>query len=215
MSELSLVAPLAGWVGPLDEAPDPVFAERMMGDGVLIDPTSAVLCAPCDGEVVSVHHTRHAVTIRAANGAEILMHIGLETVALKGEGFTAHVKDGQAVRCGRSADRLRSRPPGAERRQPGHPDHSRQQRQLRHHPSRRRGDRDWRFPDGDCAVRGDRGAVQVGGVGETAADGPPPRLAHICTRVPPPPSQPAPSGSPPRLLCTRPAARPTPRAWSR
>ncbi|HEY3815143.1 MAG TPA: phosphoenolpyruvate--protein phosphotransferase [Caulobacteraceae bacterium] len=100
MSELTLIAPLSGWVAPLDEAPDPVFAERMMGDGVLIDPTSAVLCAPCDGEVVAVHHTRHAATIRAANGVEILMHIGLETVALKGEGFTVHVKDGQAVRAG-------------------------------------------------------------------------------------------------------------------
>ena len=98
--ELTLIAPLSGWVAPLEEAPDPVFAERMMGDGVLIDPTSAVLCAPCDGEVVSVHHTRHAATLRAANGAEILMHIGLETVTLKGEGFTAHVKDGQSVRAG-------------------------------------------------------------------------------------------------------------------
>ncbi|HWE45946.1 MAG TPA: phosphoenolpyruvate--protein phosphotransferase [Caulobacteraceae bacterium] len=100
MSELTLISPLAGWVAPLDEAPDPVFAERMMGDGVLIDPTSSTLCAPCDGEVVSVHHTRHAVTLRATGGAEILMHIGLETVALKGEGFTVHVQDGQAVRAG-------------------------------------------------------------------------------------------------------------------
>jgi phosphocarrier protein FPr/phosphocarrier protein len=100
VTDLPLVAPLSGWVAPLEEAPDPVFAERMMGDGALIDPTSAVLCAPCDGEVVTVHHTRHAATVRAANGAEILMHIGLETVALKGEGFTVHVKDGQAVRAG-------------------------------------------------------------------------------------------------------------------
>ena len=100
VSELTLIAPLSGWASSLDEAPDPVFAERMMGDGALIDPTSGELRAPCDGEVVSVHHTRHAATVRAANGAEILMHIGLETVALKGEGFTVHVTDGQSVRAG-------------------------------------------------------------------------------------------------------------------
>ncbi len=100
MTDLTLLCPLAGWIAPLDEAPDPVFAEKMMGDGVLIDPTGSTLHAPCDGEVVSVHHTKHAATIRAANGAEILMHIGLETVALRGEGFTVHVRDGQQVRAG-------------------------------------------------------------------------------------------------------------------
>ncbi len=100
MSDLTLVSPLSGWAAPLEAAPDPVFAERMMGDGVLVDPTSSTLCAPCDGEVVSVHHTRHAVTVRSANGAEILMHIGIDTVALKGEGFEALVKDGQAVKAG-------------------------------------------------------------------------------------------------------------------
>ena len=100
VSELTLIAPLSGWASSLDEAPDPVFAERMMGDGALIDPTSSELRAPCDGVVVSVHHTRHAATVRAVGGAEILMHIGLETVALKGEGFTVHVQDGQSVRAG-------------------------------------------------------------------------------------------------------------------
>nr|WP_255500804.1 phosphoenolpyruvate--protein phosphotransferase [Caulobacter sp. 17J80-11] len=100
-----LSAPLKGWVAPLSEAPDAVFAEGMMGDGLAIDPTGSTLHAPCDGEVVSVARTRHAVTLRAANGAEILMHVGLETVALGGEGFEAHVADGQAVKAG---DRLLS-----------------------------------------------------------------------------------------------------------
>lgn len=100
---LTLLAPLDGWAAPLAEVPDPVFAERMMGDGLAIDPTASVLSAPCDGEVMLLHAARHAVTLRAANGAEILMHIGLDTVALGGEGFTAHVRQGQHVKAG---DRL-------------------------------------------------------------------------------------------------------------
>jgi phosphocarrier protein FPr/phosphocarrier protein len=75
----------------------------MMGDGLAIDPTSGRLIAPCDGRVLSVHRARHAMTLLAANGAEILIHIGLETVALEGEGFQVWVKAGQEVRCG---DRL-------------------------------------------------------------------------------------------------------------
>ena len=97
---LVLTAPLSGWVAPLDETPDAVFAERMLGDGLAIDPTGSVLHAPCDGRVVGVHRARHAVTLRADNGAEILMHVGLETVALDGEGFTVHVAEGQAVKAG-------------------------------------------------------------------------------------------------------------------
>jgi phosphocarrier protein FPr/phosphocarrier protein len=75
----------------------------MMGDGLAIDPTSGHLAAPCDGRVLSVHRARHAITLLAANGAEILIHIGLETVALEGEGFQVWVKAGQEVRQG---DRL-------------------------------------------------------------------------------------------------------------
>ncbi|PVM85243.1 phosphoenolpyruvate--protein phosphotransferase, partial [Caulobacter radicis] len=97
---LLLSSPLSGWVAPLDETPDAVFAERMLGDGLAIDPTGSVLHAPCDGRVITVHRSRHAVTLRAANGAEILMHVGLETVALDGEGFTVHVAEGQAVTAG-------------------------------------------------------------------------------------------------------------------
>ena len=100
MSELILASPLQGWVTPLSEVPDPVFAQGMMGEGLAIDPTLGELRAPCDGVVIGVPRTRHAVTLRAANGAELLIHIGLETVALGGEGFTAHVSDGQAVRQG-------------------------------------------------------------------------------------------------------------------
>jgi phosphocarrier protein FPr/phosphocarrier protein len=97
---LILLAPFDGWAAPLSEVPDPVFAERMMGDGVAIDPLGSVLTAPCDGEIILLHAALHAVTLRAGNGAEILMHIGLDTVALGGQGFTAHVAQGQSVKAG-------------------------------------------------------------------------------------------------------------------
>ena len=97
---LVLQAPLDGWVSSLGEVPDPVFADRMMGDGLAIDPTGSVLCAPCDAEVILLHPALHAITLRAVNGAEILMHIGLDTVTLGGRGFTAHAKIGQQVKAG-------------------------------------------------------------------------------------------------------------------
>lgn len=103
MSNLVLTAPLKGWIAPLDETPDAVFAERMLGDGLAIDPLDSTLHAPCDAVVTTVHRARHAVTLRAANGAEILIHVGLETVALNGEGFSVFVKEGQSVKAG---DRL-------------------------------------------------------------------------------------------------------------
>ncbi|MDE2493900.1 MAG: phosphoenolpyruvate--protein phosphotransferase [Alphaproteobacteria bacterium] len=98
MSNLVLVAPMQGWVAPLDEVPDPVFSERILGDGLAIDPVSSTLHAPCDGVVVS--SAKHAVTLRAANGAEILIHIGLETVALGGQGFINHAREGKSVQAG-------------------------------------------------------------------------------------------------------------------
>jgi len=100
MSNLVLSSPLKGWVGPLDDVPDAVFAERMLGDGLAIDPLGSILHAPCDGRIISTSATRHSVTLRAEGGAEILMHVGLETVGLGGEGFELHVEDGQAVKSG-------------------------------------------------------------------------------------------------------------------
>jgi phosphocarrier protein FPr/phosphocarrier protein len=100
MSTTILRAPLGGWAASLDEVPDEVFAHRMLGDGIAIDPTTSELLAPCDGEVISVAATRHAVAVRAASGAEILMHVGIDTVALQGEGFEAHVRPGDRVRTG-------------------------------------------------------------------------------------------------------------------
>src|SRR4029453_17468292 len=89
MSDVILHAPFAGWLTPLEEVPDPVFAERMMGDGIAIDPIEAVLHAPADATVIAIPDTAHAATLRLANGAELLIHVGLETVALGGMGFKA------------------------------------------------------------------------------------------------------------------------------
>ena len=97
---LVLKAPLSGIVVPLDEVPDPVFAQKMVGDGVSIDPVTASLVAPCDGNVIQIHSASHAVTLASSDGVEILMHIGLDTVHLKGRGFTPRVKVGDAVRTG-------------------------------------------------------------------------------------------------------------------
>jgi multiphosphoryl transfer protein len=95
-----LLAPLAGWSTPLDEAPDEVFAARMLGDGVAIDPTAATLYAPCAGELTVVAATRHAVTLRTAEGCEILLHVGIDTVGLAGEGFELHAQQGAQLRAG-------------------------------------------------------------------------------------------------------------------
>jgi phosphocarrier protein FPr/phosphocarrier protein len=100
MTDLILKSPLAGWVDSLDEMDDEVFASRMLGDGVAIDPTEGVLRAPCDGEIGTLPESAHAVTIRASNGAEILLHIGVDTVALKGQGFEPLVRSGDRVRAG-------------------------------------------------------------------------------------------------------------------
>jgi phosphoenolpyruvate-protein phosphotransferase len=97
---LTLHSPLQGWCAPLDEAPDPVFAQRLLGDGVAIDPTKGALHAPCDGEVISIAASKHALALRAANGAEILLHVGIDTVALGGEGFRVLVETGARVRSG-------------------------------------------------------------------------------------------------------------------
>ncbi|NQJ69960.1 PTS system trehalose-specific EIIBC component [Streptococcus suis] len=95
-----LISPLTGQAKELSQATDPVFASGVMGQGVLIDPSEGLLVAPVDGEVSVLFPTNHAVGITAANGLELLMHIGMDTVSLEGKGFTAHVKQGNKVKAG-------------------------------------------------------------------------------------------------------------------
>jgi phosphoenolpyruvate-protein phosphotransferase len=99
-TRLTLKAPLSGIVVPIGAVPDPVFAQKMVGDGVSLDPISTSLLAPCDGRVVQLHSAGHAVTLLADQGVEILMHIGLDTVHLKGQGFTARAAVGDNVKVG-------------------------------------------------------------------------------------------------------------------
>ena len=99
-TRVSLLAPITGVLIPIEQVPDPVFAQKMVGEGVSIDPLSNSLVAPCDGEVVHIHPAAHALTIRSADGLEVLTHIGLDTVHMKGEGFTVKVKVGDQVHAG-------------------------------------------------------------------------------------------------------------------
>lgn len=93
-------APLSGKVIQLGQVPDPTFSEKMMGDGLAIEPTNGKVVAPIAGEIVQIFPTKHAVGLKGKSGIEVLIHIGLETVALDGEGFEAHVKQGDQVNIG-------------------------------------------------------------------------------------------------------------------
>lgn len=97
---IRLLSPLAGWLGPLEELPDPVFAGRSLGDGIAIDPVGDVLHAPCAGTVSAVATTAHAVTLTVAEGADVLMHLGIDTVGMGGTGFQPLVREGQKVKAG-------------------------------------------------------------------------------------------------------------------
>ena len=98
--DLIFYSPLSGPVVPLEDVPDPVFAQRMAGDGLAIDPLDNRVLSPCVGKVTQVHRKRHAVTLATDEGVEILIHIGIETVSLNGEGFQVRVSDGQRVSKG-------------------------------------------------------------------------------------------------------------------
>lgn len=97
---LILYRPVEGKVIDISEVEDNMFADKMMGDGVAIEPESNDIISPCDGKILLVPKTLHAVALAASNGAEILIHIGIDTVELKGQGFTSHVNAGDMVKRG-------------------------------------------------------------------------------------------------------------------
>lgn len=99
-SGIQILAPINGKVIPLEQVPDPVFAEKIIGDGVAIQPSDGKIYSPVDGEITTVADTLHAYGFRTEDGIELLIHFGLETVALKGECFKAHVKAGDKVKAG-------------------------------------------------------------------------------------------------------------------
>jgi multiphosphoryl transfer protein len=100
VTALKIIAPFDGWCAPLDEVPDAVFAGRLLGDGLAIDPTSGIVAAPCDGEIVTLPASGHAVSIRSLHGVDVLIHIGIDTVQLGGRGFDPRVKPGARVKAG-------------------------------------------------------------------------------------------------------------------
>ncbi|WP_210131781.1 glucose-specific PTS transporter subunit IIBC [Staphylococcus sp. GDK8D30P] len=98
----TIYAPLKGRTVPLDEVPDQVFSDKLMGDGLAIYPDNGEVVAPFDGTVELVFPTKHAIGLKSESGVEVLIHFGLETVGLQGEGFTVHVDSGDTIVKGQS-----------------------------------------------------------------------------------------------------------------
>ena len=96
----TIVAPLSGQVVPLEDVPDDAFAQKLVGEGIAIVPEEGKVVSPINGEVTMLFPTKHAVGLLSEQGLEILVHIGIETVAMGGEGFVAHVKAGDKVKVG-------------------------------------------------------------------------------------------------------------------
>ncbi|MBX3041004.1 MAG: glucose PTS transporter subunit IIA [Bdellovibrionaceae bacterium] len=99
---LQIRAPLAGRIVPLDQVPDKTFSQKILGEGVAIEPTSGRVVAPFDGTVEQIFKTAHAVGLTNSEGVEVLIHIGIDTVKLGGEGFKAFVKAGETVKAGQT-----------------------------------------------------------------------------------------------------------------
>ena len=99
-SEITLYSPVTGKVVAAAEIPDPTFADNILGPCVGIKPSEGVVYAPCDGKIEQIFRTAHAVTVVSKEGPEILIHVGINTVDLKGEGFQALVEEGAEVTVG-------------------------------------------------------------------------------------------------------------------
>lgn len=98
--EIRIGSPATGDCHPLSKVNDPTFRDGLLGNGVAIQPSSGQIVAPADGKINSLFPSGHAVVLTTADGVEILIHIGLDTVNLNGEGFTSHVKEGDFVKKG-------------------------------------------------------------------------------------------------------------------
>lgn len=96
----SMCAVVSGQVLPIEETPDPVFAQKMMGDGVVFLPDEGNICACMDATVSLIFPTKHAIGLKSKEGIEVLIHIGLDTVELEGKPFQLLVKEGQQVKAG-------------------------------------------------------------------------------------------------------------------
>ncbi len=95
-----LQAPITGEVKPIEECPDEVFSSGALGKGIFIQPEEGKVYAPCDGEISTLFETKHAIGITGTAGEELLIHVGMDTVSLNGEGFTAHIQTGDQIKAG-------------------------------------------------------------------------------------------------------------------
>ena len=92
--------PIQGTHVPLEDVSAPVFAQKMMGDGLAVLPSGNVVVSPVDGTILSTFPTKHAIGLKTESGIEVLVHMGIDTVELDGEGFEVFVKEGQEVKAG-------------------------------------------------------------------------------------------------------------------
>jgi len=92
--------PVYGQIKDITECSDVVFAQKMVGDGIMVIPTDNAIVAPCDGEIITVSESKHAITMRATSGIELLIHIGIDTVELNGNGFKSFVNNNEQVSSG-------------------------------------------------------------------------------------------------------------------
>ncbi|MFY0762183.1 PTS glucose transporter subunit IIA [Metabacillus dongyingensis] len=95
-----IYAPINGETLSIEEVPDPVFSQKMMGEGIAFIPNDGKVASPVDGKIIQIAPTKHAIGIVADSGIEILIHVGLETVSLKGEGFDVKVNVGDSITVG-------------------------------------------------------------------------------------------------------------------
>ena len=100
MGEIDVLAPLDGTVVDLEAVPDEVFAQKMVGDGIAIDPSGQVAVAPVAGTLVKLFTGGHAFGIATSGGVELIVHLGLDTIEMKGEGFGKIAVEGQEVQAG-------------------------------------------------------------------------------------------------------------------
>ncbi|GFN09715.1 PTS glucose transporter subunit IIA [Streptomyces microflavus] len=97
---MEIYAPLSGEIVHIEDVPDVVFAEKIVGDGIAIKPTGSTIVAPADGTIGKIFETNHAFSIETDEGIELFVHFGIDTVELKGEGFRRFAEEGQRVKRG-------------------------------------------------------------------------------------------------------------------
>ncbi|MFU0782714.1 MAG: Phosphotransferase system IIA component [Thermoanaerobacterium thermosaccharolyticum] len=98
--KLLIKAPVDGDIVDIVEVPDEVFAQKLVGDGVAVNPKSDIFVSPVNGVITTVFPTKHAIGIKTLDGIEIMIHVGVDTVKLNGEGFTTFINEGDKVKIG-------------------------------------------------------------------------------------------------------------------